>query len=162
MDTRVDTPATSRKRPAFSPLNAEARQPTASVGRISPPRVRRRLALGLHPPPTNNNGVMLYRKGGRNRERNCRIPRISPPLRFVLRLRLQKEGGGGRICGTLRYLYLQYKYREWYSEIYIAAMVIIYISLSWNSNSCTQPNSCTCSKNHIQSSAKQINTASTS
>ena len=100
----MDTPATSRKRPAFSPLNAKARQPTASVGRISPPRVRRHLALGLHPPPTNNNGVMLYRKGGRNRERNCRIPRISPPpLRFVLRLRLQK---GGRICGTLRYLAL--------------------------------------------------------
>ena len=36
------------------------------------------------------NGVTLYRKGGRNRERNCCIPRISPPLRFVLRLRLQK------------------------------------------------------------------------
>ena len=40
--------------------------------------------------------------GGRNRERKCRIPRISPPpLRFVLRLRLQREG---RICGTLRYI----------------------------------------------------------
>ena len=34
---------------------------------------------------------MLYRKGGHNRDRNCRIPRISP-LRFVLRLRLQKRG----------------------------------------------------------------------
>ena len=41
-----------------------------------------------------------HRKGGRNRERKCHIPRISPPLRFVLRLRLQK---GGRICGTLWY-----------------------------------------------------------
>ena len=43
-------------------------------------------------------------RGGRNRERNCRIPRTSCPLRFVLRLRLQK---GGRICGTLRYLFLK-------------------------------------------------------
>ena len=33
----MDTPATLRKCPAFSPLNAEARQPTASVGSISPP-----------------------------------------------------------------------------------------------------------------------------
>ena len=75
----MDTRAISRKRPAFSPLNNEARQPTASVGSISPPCVWRRLALGLHPPPTNNNGVMLYQKGGRNHERNCRIPHISPP-----------------------------------------------------------------------------------
>ena len=51
------------------------------------------------PPPTNNNGVMLYRKGGCNRERNCCIPHVSLPLCFVLRLRLQK---GGCICGTLR------------------------------------------------------------
>ena len=37
----MDTPATLRKRPASSPLNAEARQPPASVGSISPPRVLR-------------------------------------------------------------------------------------------------------------------------
>ena len=37
----MDTPTTSRKRPASSPLNAEARQPPASVGSISPPRVLR-------------------------------------------------------------------------------------------------------------------------
>ena len=74
----MDTPATSRKHPAFSLLNAEARQPTASVGSISTLRSAT-FALGLHSPPTNNIGVMLYRKGGRNRERNCRIPRISPP-----------------------------------------------------------------------------------
>ena len=52
---------------------------------------------------STNNEVILYRyrkEGGRNRKRNHRIPRISPPLRFVLRLRLQK---GGRICGTVRY-----------------------------------------------------------
>ena len=58
-------------------------QPTASVGRISSPRVRRRLALGLHPPLTNNNEVMFYWKEGRNRERNCCIPRISPPAFFT-------------------------------------------------------------------------------
>ena len=37
----MDTPATSWKRPASSPLNAEACQPTASVGSISPPRASR-------------------------------------------------------------------------------------------------------------------------
>ena len=42
------------------------------------------------PPPTNNE-VMLYGKRGRNRERNCRIPRISPPA-FLYRLTLQKRG----------------------------------------------------------------------
>ena len=74
----MDTPATSRKRPAFSPLNTEASQPTASTGSISPPRAWPPL------PPTNNNEVMLYRKGGRNYERNCHIPRISLPCVFVL------------------------------------------------------------------------------
>ena len=33
------------------------------------------LRLALGPTPTNNE-VMLYRKGGHNRERNCRIPHI--------------------------------------------------------------------------------------
>ena len=53
---------------------------------------------------------MLYLKGGRNRDRNCRIPCISPPscvltVTFVLNLRLQNgKGGGGRICGTLWYI----------------------------------------------------------
>ena len=55
-----------------------------------------RLTLG----DATDNEVMLYRKGGHNRERNCHIPCISPPLDFVLRLRSQE---GGRICGTLRY-----------------------------------------------------------
>ena len=81
----MDTPATSRKRPASSPLNAEARQPTASVGSISPPRA--------WPPHPTDDEVMLYRKGGRNRERNCRIPR------FVLR---QKGGVFSGHNGILR------------------------------------------------------------
>ena len=34
------------------------------------------LCLASPPPPLP---IMLYRKGGRIRERNCRIPRISPP-----------------------------------------------------------------------------------
>ena len=54
-----------------------------------------------------------HRKGGRNHERKCRIPRISPPLRFILRLRLQK---GGRTCGTLRYIFYIYIY-VWYMHI---------------------------------------------
>ena len=33
-------------------------------------------------------------EGGRNRERNRRIPRTSPPYVFVLRLRLQKGHNG--------------------------------------------------------------------
>ena len=33
-----------------------------------------------------------YQQRGRNRERKCHILCISPPLRFVLRLRLQKRG----------------------------------------------------------------------
>ena len=48
----MDTPATSRKRPASSPLNVKAFEPTCSVRSISPPRARRCLALGPHPPPT--------------------------------------------------------------------------------------------------------------
>jgi len=87
----MDTPATLQKRPAFSPLDAEARQPTTSVGSISPPRIWRHLTLGLHPPLTNNNGVMLYRKGGRNSQRNCCIPRISPPA-FCTKAKVAKGG----------------------------------------------------------------------
>ena len=69
--------------------------------------------------PTDNE-VMLYRyrKGGHNRERNRHIPHTSPPLRLVVRLRLQK---GRCICGTLRYIYIPLHYncvcvlpRGWY------------------------------------------------
>ena len=34
---------------------------------------------------------MLYRKGGRNRDRNCRIPRISPPT-FCTKAKVAKGG----------------------------------------------------------------------
>ena len=101
----MDTPATSWKHPAFSPLNAEARQPTLASGVF--------LCLALWLPPPTDNEVMLYREGGHNHERNCRIPRLyKPPLHFVLRLRLQKVG---RICGTLRYSITQYRWVLRYS-----------------------------------------------
>ena len=51
-------------------------------------------SLGLHPPLTNNNGVMHYWKGGHNCERNCRIPRINPPG-FCTKAKVAKGGGGG-------------------------------------------------------------------
>ena len=88
-------PATSRKHPAFSSLDAEACQPTASIGSISLPRA-------WPPPLTNNdNGVMLYWKGGHNHEKLSHPAYKLLLMCFVLRLRLQK---GGRICGTLRYM----------------------------------------------------------
>ena len=54
--------------PRFSTLKL-VRLPLASGASL-------RLALG--PTPTDND-VMLYRKGGRNRERNCRIPFVGEP-----------------------------------------------------------------------------------
>ena len=88
----MDTPATSWKCPASSPLNTEAHQPTTSVGSISPPCTQ--------PLSPTENEVMLYSimwhwKGGRNCERKCCIPLFykpppPPPLRFVLSLMLPK------------------------------------------------------------------------
>jgi len=72
---------------ASSRLNAEACQPTASVGSISPPRT--------WPPPSSDNEVMLYWKGGHNRERNCHIPCISSPPVFCTKAKVAKGGGGG-------------------------------------------------------------------
>ena len=121
----MDTPATSRKRPASSPLNDEARQPTARIGNISPPRVllsatprALRSAPTLPPsPPRRNfytvrfkvyvvewqrkNAANIHRsakhfsiEGGHNRERKCRILRISPPpLRFLFKAKVAKGGG---------------------------------------------------------------------
>ena len=101
----MDTPATSRKRPASSSINAEARHLTANVGSISPPRVLRSAtprASGSFRPSLKllysqvqglRGGIAVHEErsqhpqnrsyfsieGGRNRERKCRIPRISPP-----------------------------------------------------------------------------------
>jgi len=36
---------------------------------------------------------MLYRKGGRNHERNCRIPRLSPPPTFCTKAKVAKRVG---------------------------------------------------------------------
>ena len=75
----MDTLATSRKRPASLPLNAEARQPTASVKSVSLLCARRCLTW---PPPPTDNEVMLYRKGGRNRQKKLSHPAYKPPLCF--------------------------------------------------------------------------------
>ena len=93
---RIHYPLASSIRPASSPLNAEARQPTASARSISPPH------LGLHPPPTMRSCLLKYvAPEGCNCGRKCRIPHISPPPpEFCTRLRLQQWG---RICRTLRY-----------------------------------------------------------
>ena len=68
----------------FSAAWIEAHQPTASVESISPPCTQ----------PRQWGHALWHWKGGRNRERKCRIPHISPPppTHFVLRLRLQKGG----------------------------------------------------------------------
>ena len=121
----MDRPATSRKRSASSSLNAQPTGSIGSISpprvlHSTTPRASRRLP----PPPSlplprrnfyivrfkvfvverqRKNEARIHRsakhfsiEGGRNRERKCRIPRISPPppppLRFVLRLRLQKGG----------------------------------------------------------------------
>ena len=88
----MDTQATSHKCSASLLLNAKGLHPTTSVVTISPPRTRRRPMLGDSPclAPNFHWQWLNAQKGGRNCERNCRIPCISPPLRFVLSLRLQK------------------------------------------------------------------------
>ena len=88
----MDMPATLHKCPASSPLNAEARQPTASVWSISPPHAQ--------PPPPTDNEAMLYsimwhRKGGHNCEKKCHIPRTSPPPAFCTKAEVANGGGGG-------------------------------------------------------------------
>ena len=88
----MDMPATSHKCPASSPLNAEARQPTASVWSISPSHAQ--------PPPPTDNEAMLYsimshQKGGHNCEKKCHIPRTSPPPAFCNKAKVAIGGGGG-------------------------------------------------------------------
>ena len=110
----MDTQATSRKCPASSPLNAEAHQPTASIGSISLPRVlcsamlrALRLAptvLGTPTPAMRSCFTQIdyvgEALGGCNRKRKCPIPRIDPPALCTK----AKVAKGGRICGTLQYL----------------------------------------------------------
>ena len=130
----MDTPATLRKRPASSAL---ARQPTASVGSIFPPRFVRSAPA----PPSRRNSYLTVRfkvsvvewqhkneasihrttkhfsiegernlasfpgarknEARRNRERKCRILRISPPPPAVC---TKAKVGRGRICGALWYI----------------------------------------------------------
>ena len=90
----MDTPATSRKRPASSPLNVEAFQPTCSVRSIFPPRA------WPSSPPTMRSCFIGTGGGGGVIAREIVASRVQIPLRFVLRLRLQKGGGGGGGGGT--------------------------------------------------------------
>ena len=105
----MDMLATSRRRPASSPLNAEIHPSNASVGSISPPHAQ--------PPPPTDNEVMLYsimwhRKGGHKCERKCHILCLyKPTMCFVLRLRLQKRGRGGVFAGD----YITYRVSHPYS-----------------------------------------------
>ena len=48
--------------------------------------------------------LMHYWKGGCSRERNCCIPRISPPPVFCTKAKVAKDGER-RICGTLQYMH---------------------------------------------------------
>ena len=74
----------------FSAAWIEAHQPTASVESISPPCTQ----------PQQWGHALWHRKEGRNRERKCRIPHISPPPNaFCTKAKIAK---GGCICRTLR------------------------------------------------------------
>ena len=82
----MDMPATSHKCPAST------RQPTASVGSISPPHSQ--------PPPPTDNEAMLYsimwhRKGECNRERKSHILHTSLPPAFCTKTKVANVGGGG-------------------------------------------------------------------
>ena len=69
--------------------------------------------LRAWPPPPTDNEVILYRywKGGRKSREKSSHPAYKPPLRFVLRLGLQKGvgglggGGGGGGGGVGAYLW---------------------------------------------------------
>ena len=110
----MDMPATSRKHPASSPLNVKAFQPTCSVRSIFLPRARRCLTLGPHPPPTMRSCFIGTGRGGSVIVREIVASRVQapppppPPLHFVVRLRLQKGGGGifAGHYGTYTYHYI--------------------------------------------------------
>ena len=107
----MDTPATSRKRPASSFLNTEARQP---IPPASGPLSASRSMLSPHSPPSLKllhkfkvsvvewqckNKASIYRTAqhllierGCNRERKCRIPRISPPPALCTKAKVAKGG----------------------------------------------------------------------
>ena len=51
------------------------------------------LCLTLCPPSPTNNEVLLYRKGGRNHKRNCRIPHLyKPPPTFYTKAKVAQGG----------------------------------------------------------------------
>ena len=69
----------------------EARQPTASVESISPPRAR----------PRQWGHALWLQKGGRNRERH---PAYKPPPAICTKVKIAK---GGAYLRPLRYLYVE-------------------------------------------------------
>ena len=79
----MDTPATSRRCPPSSPLNTEARKPTASLESISSLRARQRPALGSHPPPTKRSCFTQLcgtgREGVISKENSPPPPKAPPP-----------------------------------------------------------------------------------
>ena len=79
----MDMPATLWKHPASSPLTTEARQPTTSVGSISPPCV-----LHIH-----RTAKHFSIEGGCDRKRKCCIPCISPPV-LCTNAKVAKGGEG--------------------------------------------------------------------
>ena len=100
----MDTPATSWKRPAFSPLNTEARQPTASVGSISPPRA-------LLPPPTDKwqwGHALSEGRGGRNPDIQVSCKDTAPW--FIVALLVPITACGHLLKSLLKVTSLEYLY----------------------------------------------------
>ena len=71
-----------------------------------------------------------HRKGGRNRERKCRIPRISPPALCTK----AKVAKGGRICGTLQYLFPSTI--DWIYYVLVALGISKYIVILFTCGTC--------------------------
>ena len=90
----MDTPVTSQKRPASSPLNVKAFEPTCSVRSIFPPRARRCLALGPHPPPTMRSCFIGtgIKEGGGVIAREIVASRVQAPPAFCTEAKVAKRG----------------------------------------------------------------------
>ena len=102
----MDTPAALRKRPASSPLNIKAFEPTCSIRSISPPRARWCLALGPHPPPTMRSCFIGTGRGGViAREIIASRVQAPPPPAFCTEANVAK---GGAYLWDTTVLYIGY------------------------------------------------------